>query len=816
MRGKGRARKAPDSVKASMRDVGRTKARQTTPGRRGSGPEDSLIACAQEASTRPSVQRPRFRHWHKWRHSVHHLTSQHHHRSRTLLPVLPLSLSSLTMLDNFTVLHTSGIVLWSKSFTPTFASNSPIGPLVRTAFIESRSTGSADDERYDVGGYSCRWSLANDYGLAFVAVHQRILHLAYVPALLAQVRALFLDLFRPFLGAILANTKPISGGGDGSASLASKLTGEARARFAAALKDWDAIFTSTLRKLEREANLQARSAAKSSGGAIAAAGAANTETPASPKTTADKAGKKGAAPSAGNDDQAIAKNIEALKARLKGVEIGPGGSRGPAGTAARRKMGSRVSSGVGTPGGAESPTASPGGKKKAGAGKEMRKWDANGNAIVMGDVGQLDFSNDGGPSTPADEREQGTLEGWVDEKSFGKVGQDGLYEVADALDNGEDEEASDEEEDDDDEDDQAVTNGKPTSGGGFLSGLTSKSSGATSLFSRLTGSGHSLTQADLQPTLAAMQSHLQSKNVAADVAQRLCASVGRSLEGKTLSTFGSVKKEVRLALEDAITRVLTPRNSTDLLLEINDKLGRQASKGDPASTTRQPYALAFVGVNGVGKSTNLAKVCFWLLQNQKRVLIAACDTFRSGAVEQLRVHVRNLGELNVGGSQVKEPLPSGGQKLELYERGYGKDAAGIAASALSYARTQGFDVVLIDTAGRMQDNEPLMRSLAKLVATNEPDRVIFVGEALVGNEAVDQLTRFDKSLRDFSGKSAQDARGLDGMLLTKFDTIDDKVGTALTATSVTGLPIYFVGVGQTYTDLKQLKVKHIVNALMRD
>ncbi|PWN21941.1 P-loop containing nucleoside triphosphate hydrolase protein [Microstroma glucosiphilum] len=720
------------------------------------------------------------------------------------------------MLDNFTVLHTSGIVLWSKSFTPTFASNSPIGPLVRTAFIESRSTGSADDERYDVGGYSCRWSLANDYGLAFVAVHQRILHLAYVPALLAQVRALFLDLFKPFLGAILANTKPIGGGGDGSASLASKLTGEARARFAAALKDWDAIFTSTLRKLEREANLQARSAAKSSGGAIAAAGAANAETPASPKTSADKVGKKGATPSAGNDDQAIAKNIEALKARLKGVEIGPGGSRGPAGTAARRKMGSRVSSGVGTPGGgAESPTASPGGKKKGGAGKEMRKWDANGNAIVVGDVGQLDFSNDGGPSTPADEREQGTLEGWVDEKSLGKVGQDGLYEVADALDNG-DEEASDEEEDEEDEEDQAVTNGKATSGGGFLSGLTSKSSGATSLFSRLTGSGHSLTQADLQPTLAAMQSHLQSKNVAADVAQRLCASVGRSLEGKTLSTFGSVKKEVRLALEDAITRVLTPRNSTDLLLEINDKLGRQASKGDPASTTRQPYALAFVGVNGVGKSTNLAKVCFWLLQNQKRVLIAACDTFRSGAVEQLRVHVRNLGELNVGGSQVKEPLPSGGQKLELYERGYGKDAAGIAASALSYARAQGFDVVLIDTAGRMQDNEPLMRSLAKLVATNEPDRVIFVGEALVGNEAVDQLTRFDKSLRDFSGKSAQDARGLDGMLLTKFDTIDDKVGTALTATSVTGLPIYFVGVGQTYTDLKQLKVKHIVNALMRD
>ncbi|CAO1617337.1 unnamed protein product [Jaminaea pallidilutea] len=723
------------------------------------------------------------------------------------------------MLDNFTVVHSSGLVLWSKSFTPSFAANSPIGPLIRTAFIESRSESA--DERFDSGGYCCRWSLANDYGLAFVAVHQRILHLAYIPTLLAQVRALFLDIFKPFLGAILANTRPSlsgsSGGSDGS--LASKLNGEARARFAAALKDWEVVFTSTLRKLEQEAAQQARSASK----AAPAAGTAAAQTPASPKTDpADK--KKGATPGAASDDQAIAKNIEALKARLKGVELGPGGGpRGPPGAKKRIASGAQRStsasasaSGAATPGeaGTSAGTASPGGGKKKAPIKEMRKWDANGNAITVGaNGGNLDFSNEG-PSTPADEKpEEGTLDGWVDEKSLGKVGDDGMYEVADALDGGD--EYSDEDTDEDEEEDSAASSSKTAgSSVGFLSGLTGKT-GATgsSLFSRLTGSGKSLSQADLQPTLNAMQSHLQSKNVAADVAQRLCASVGRSLEGKTLSTFGSVRKEVRIALEEAITRVLTPRNSTDLMLEINDKLNRQ--KAGPGAQ-KQPYALAFVGVNGVGKSTNLAKVCFWLLQNQKRVLIAACDTFRSGAVEQLRVHVRNLGELSVGGSKVKEPLPDGGVKLELYERGYGKDAAGIAASALSYARQSGFDVVLIDTAGRMQDNEPLMRALAKLVATNNPDRVIFVGEALVGNEAVDQLTRFDKSLKDFSGKSGDAARGLDGMLLTKFDTIDDKVGTALTATSVTGLPIYFVGVGQTYTDLKQLRVRHIVNALMRD
>lgn len=142
-------------------------------------------------------------------------------------------------------------------------------------------------------------------------------------------------------------------------------------------------------------------------------------------------------------------------------------------------------------------------------------------------------------------------------------------------------------------------------------------------------------------------------------------------------------------LSASLTRILTPKSSTDILLDIQRK-GKET-----------PYAITFVGVNGVGKSTNLSKVCFWLLQNGHRVLIAACDTFRSGAVEQLRVHVRNLGALSGGG-------------VELYERGYGKDAAAIAKDAIAHAKKEGFDVVLIDTAGRMQDNEPLMRALAKV------------------------------------------------------------------------------------------------------
>lgn len=193
------------------------------------------------------------------------------------------------------------------------------------------------------------------------------------------------------------------------------------------------------------------------------------------------------------------------------------------------------------------------------------------------------------------------------------------------------------------------------------------------------------------------------------------------------------------------------------------------------------------------------QIAFWLLDNEIRVLIAACDTFRAGAVEQLRTHRRHLDSLHPG------------DRVQLYERGYGKDAAGIALEAINYARDRKFDVVLIDTAGRMQDNEPLMRALAKLVKVNQPDLVLFVGEALVGNEAVDQLTKFNRALADFS--QSEQPRLIDGIVLTKFDTIDDKVGAAVSMSYITGQPIVFIGTGQTYTDLKNLNAKAVVNAL---
>ena len=144
--------------------------------------------------------------------------------------------------------------------------------------------------------------------------------------------------------------------------------------------------------------------------------------------------------------------------------------------------------------------------------------------------------------------------------------------------------------------------------------------------------------------------------------------------------------------------------------------------------------MSIVGVNGVGKSTNLSKICFFLLQNKYKVLVVACDTFRSGAVEQLAVHVRNLKELTA-----RE-----GGEVQLYEKGYGKDAANVAKDSVTYATQIGYDVVLIDTAGRRHNDQAcssyifsnsrltnqqrLMSSLEKFAKFAQPDKILMVGE----------------------------------------------------------------------------------------
>jgi signal recognition particle receptor subunit alpha len=161
--------------------------------------------------------------------------------------------------------------------------------------------------------------------------------------------------------------------------------------------------------------------------------------------------------------------------------------------------------------------------------------------------------------------------------------------------------------------------------------------------------------------------------------------------------------------------MLTPTSSLDLLRDIDSITAPPAT----SLRKRRPYVMSIVGVNGVGKSTNLSKICFFLLQNQYKVLVVAGDTFRSGAVEQLAVHVRNLKELTAR---------EGGGEVDIYQKGYGKDAAAVAKDAVAHAAQTGYDVVLIDTAGRRHNDQRLMSSLEKFAKFAQPDKILMVGE----------------------------------------------------------------------------------------
>lgn len=314
----------------------------------------------------------------------------------------------------------------------------------------------------------------------------------------------------------------------------------------------------------------------------------------------------------------------------------------------------------------------------------------------------------------------------------------------------------------------------------------STASSAFSFFKKYIG-GKKITKEDVNNIKSAMTQHLIKKNISPNVANSLMAEVEKDLIGQTTESFTSVEETAKKSLAKQLKKLLTPNSSIDLLHEIQQK--KLSGKG--------PYSISVVGVNGVGKSTNLSKLAFWLLQNDYRVLVAACDTFRSGAVEQLRTHVNNLVQLSPNKKQI-----------ELFESGYGGAdlVAKIATGAIKYAKENNYDIVLMDTAGRRHNDSHLMAPLASFAKAANPDKIIMVGEALVGTDSVLQAQNFNKAF----GAN----RHLDFFIISKCDTVGDLIGSMVNMVFATGIPILFVGTGQTYTDLRTLSVNWAVDMLM--
>lgn len=654
------------------------------------------------------------------------------------------------MLDAFEILTTSGVVLWSRSSSPVGAS--AVNSLINDVFIEEkvRPTAHSSNPTYRHDKYTLKYTLVKDLGLIFVAVYQSLLNLTWVDKLLDDVRTIFVQVFRAQLEEVDS----------------------------AALKyPFDEYFDEELRRLDQ-----------STGGAATA----------QPPRVQVQEEKKISSEEGDNGGPPPPEAPQLLKAQPRAVPIPNGDSTqstpvqspetsrpttplpGIAGhlLTDKGRPGSRGSRRARKVANVTSANASSGDESRrertprTASAKKGRVWGPDGVADEADDV-TLDYSAaDASAKGEAAARHQAPEA--ISQESWGtktKQGQFVLKDLGDEVDNILKSVDSN----------KVETEGAGNTRFGAISGY----------FRNIVG-GKTLTKEDLDKPLKSMEEHLINKNVARDAAIRLCEGIETEMVGKKTGAFESIDTALKPALENSLRKILTPKSSLDLLQQIETVANPSGVKAQP-----RPFVITILGVNGVGKSTNLSKLCYFLLQNNYRVLIAAGDTFRSGAVEQLNVHVRNLKELTE-----RENLGV----VNIYERGYGKDAANVAKDAVAFAAANDYQVVLIDTAGRAHTNTQLMASLEKLVDFAQPDLILQVAEALVGNDSVGQAQNFTKAL----GKN----RKLDGFIVSKIDTVGTGIGTMISLVHATAVPVQFIGVGQHYGDLRQLSVPWAVNMLM--
>eukprot|EP01103_Thecamoeba_quadrilineata_P013220 TRINITY_DN3600_c0_g1_i1.p1 TRINITY_DN3600_c0_g1~~TRINITY_DN3600_c0_g1_i1.p1 ORF type:complete len:636 (+),score=152.31 TRINITY_DN3600_c0_g1_i1:25-1908(+) len=624
--------------------------------------------------------------------------------------------------DNFTIFSKGGLVLWSHNEVDLVGN--PINSLVKNILMEERG----GENSYNIESYALKWVFANEFGIIFVAVYQRLLQMFYIDKLLELVKDRFLEIFKnlpPHKRDLPLDDKYF-------------------------LPRYQEIISEIMQTKNRSQNVPRTFEETQKGSEISKSKkkknkkkkSQDQDTKLIIKEDEELASEEDSGKEEEAEVEADTQNnkegeveVEAKPIPTKILPKAPG----PRPKFVKRSSTKTVLSG---------PALLSNSKKSASLAtvqttkptKVARVWDdkplSKNEAVSL----EKSFSTSG-QAYPEKEED-------LDRSSL-------TFEKIDQLDESSPEELE--------------TPEGPSVASRF-----------SSWFSNLTN--RTLTAEDLQPVLAQFKEHLIAKNVASEIAEKLCESVLVNLQGQTLNSFSRIRTLVQTSLAAALERILTPSKNIEILRDVKAVNERED----------RPFTIVFVGVNGVGKSTNLAKVCYWLQENGNKVSIVACDTFRSGAIEQLQVHSKRLN-------------------VPLYNRGYGKDPAGVAKEGIRLAKDRGDNVVLIDTAGRMQDNLPLMQALAKLVQVNNPDLIVFVGEALVGNDAVDQLTKYNKSLIDLCSSN----RVIDGIILTKFDTIDDKVGAALSMVYTTGSPILFLGTGQHYNSLKKMNVNAVVNALLR-
>lgn len=276
-----------------------------------------------------------------------------------------------------------------------------------------------------------------------------------------------------------------------------------------------------------------------------------------------------------------------------------------------------------------------------------------------------------------------------------------------------------------------------------------------------------ISEKDVKEMVESLELELLEADVDIGVAEGIKEELMGKLVGSKVAK-AELHRFISGSIKETLIDILTNEKDFDIVSRV--------------SAGEKPVKIMFIGINGAGKTTTIAKVAKLLMDNNRKVVFAAADTFRAAAIEQMAVHA---GRLNV----------------KMIAREYGSDPTSVAYDAVNYARAHGADAVLIDTAGRQDTNISLLNEMKKMKRVISPDICIYIGESIAGNAILEQVSAFNREV------------GVDAVILSKLDC-DPKGGTMLSISKATGVPIIYVGVGQAYDALERFDPKAIVSRIV--
>jgi fused signal recognition particle receptor len=281
-----------------------------------------------------------------------------------------------------------------------------------------------------------------------------------------------------------------------------------------------------------------------------------------------------------------------------------------------------------------------------------------------------------------------------------------------------------------------------------------------------------LTEKDLTKVLSELEIALLQSDIAQEVIDVIVTKLKSELIGTKLEKEQNAANIVQIKFRNAIVEMFSRSGEVDLIKRVIEKKDKRGG----------PFIVVFLGINGTGKTTTVAKVAHFLRKHNISVVLAAGDTHRAGAIEQISLHAEKLS-------------------LKVITQRYGADPSAVGRDAIDYAKKHHIDVVLVDTAGRMQTAKNLMDEINKIVRVVKPDIKIFVGDSLAGNDTINQAREFFEYTN------------FDGAILTKIDA-DAKGGSAISIVHITSRPIVYLGIGQGYEDIIPFDAGRFIDSIL--